>query len=75
MQIKMAIDHLNLSQQMGGKNILLLQCSLHLRVIITRSTIRSASPPGSSIGMISDGAGGCISNTVRYKQIPVHVYV
>ena len=40
------------SQQTNGwKNILFLQSSVHLRVIITRSTISSASPPGSSIGM------------------------
>ena len=35
----------------GWGNILLLQCSVHLRVIITRSTIPPASPPGSSIGI------------------------
>ena len=51
MHIKMAIDHLNLSKQMAGKNILLLQCSVHLRIIITRSTITSASPTGSSISI------------------------
>ena len=40
------------SQQTNGwKNILLLQCSVHLHVIITRSTIPSASPLGSSIGI------------------------
>ena len=38
-------------QTNGLENILLLQCSVHLRVIITRSTIPSASPPGSSIGI------------------------